>query len=75
MKIIINNAIINTDHFPVITTTNNMLLFGYEDDFNVPIQVYFPSSTEAEQALTIIAQGFSEGKNIIEIEGGSFEDN
>lgn len=73
MKIVINNAIINTDWFPVITTENNILLFGYESDFNTPIHVYFPSEEDANAALVEIAKGLSEGKDIIEIEGGSFE--
>lgn len=75
MKVIVNNAILNTDYFPVITTNDKVLLFGYEDDFNVPISIYFNSSAAAEDALRNVAQGFVTGERVIEIEGGSFEPN
>ena len=58
MKIVINNAIINTDWFPVITTENNILLFGYESDFNTPIHVYFPSEEDANALAEELEQKY-----------------
>ena len=75
MYVVINEAMLNMNHFPIVTISSDKdsILFAYEDEFNMPTEVFFDSPEAAKAAMEQIAVGISQEQHIIEITGGRFE--